>query len=333
MKKVFKSLVGGALTVISCNLLAVQEQSALQLDTSNITVSGLSSGGYMATQFHLANSDKVSGAAMLASGPYYCAQNDIAVALGQCVDKVNSPLDINTLAKQASAWAKAGKIPPLANLKDDKVWLLHGTADTRVNSAVSDALYQQYQLWVPAEQVSYVNNEPFAHVFPTLDAGKSCLDSAPPYIGKCEYDAAGALLTALLGELNSPDDVLSGTVITIDQQDIAGDNANTLADKGYAYIPASCSSGETCRVHVSFHGCNQYAEAVGMAYVEQTGLNRWADDNHLVVLYPQTRKSLIMPMNPQGCWDWWGYTSDAYATSEGPQIKAVNTLIDFLATR
>lgn len=333
MKKVFKSLAGSALTVFSCNLLAAQELPALQLDTSNITVSGLSSGGYMATQFHLANSDKVSGAAMLASGPYYCAQNDIAVALGQCVDKVNSPLDTTALAAQASAWEKAGKIPPLANLKDDKVWLLHGTADTRVNSAVSDALYQQYQLWVPAEQVTYVNNKPFAHVFPTVDAGKSCLDAAAPYIGKCEYDAAGALLGALLGELNSPDDVLSGKVVSIDQQEIAGDDASTLADKGYAYIPASCSSGEACRVHVSFHGCNQYAEAVDMAYVEQTGLNRWADDNHLVVLYPQTRKSLIMPMNPQGCWDWWGYTSDAYATSEGPQIKAVNAFIDFLATR
>ena len=332
MKTTLKTVLGVGLVAFAQGGIA-QQESSLQLDTDAITVSGLSSGGFMATQFHLTNSDKVSGAAMLASGPYYCAQNDIAVALGQCVDKVNSPLDVKALSAQAKSWEQAGKIPPLANLKDDKVWLLHGTADTRVNSAVSDALYQQYQQWVPATQLTYVNDKPFSHVFPTVDAGGSCLDSASPYIGKCEYDAAGELLTALLGELNAPDDVLEGEVISYDQQEIAGDDASTLAEKGYAYIPASCSNGETCRVHVSFHGCNQYAQAVDMAYIEQTGLNRWADDNQLVVLYPQTRKSLIMPMNPQGCWDWWGYTSDAYATREGPQIKAVNAFIDFLASR
>ncbi|NVK56101.1 MAG: polyhydroxybutyrate depolymerase [Alteromonadaceae bacterium] len=305
---------------------------SLQLITDTITVSGLSSGGYMATQFHLANSDKVVGAAMLASGPYYCAQNDIAIALGQCVNKVDTPIDVEALTAKAQEWAKTGKIPSLENLRDDKVWLLHGSADTRVNSAVSNALYQQYKQWIPDSQLTYINDKPFAHVFPTMDEGGSCLESAAPYIGKCEYDAAGELLTALLGELNAPDDVIKGEVIAFDQHAIAGDNASTLAEEGYAFIPASCAAGEQCQVHVSFHGCNQYADAVDMAYVEQTGLNRWADDNNLVVVYPQTRKSLIMPMNPQGCWDWWGYTSDAYVTSEGPQIKAVNAFIDFLAT-
>ena len=75
------------------------------------------------------------------------------------------------------------------------------------------------------------------------------------------------------------------------------------------------------------------ADAVNLAYVEQTGLNRWADDNQIVVLYPQTKKSLLMPMNPQGCWDWWGYTGDQYATKNGPQLKAVDALISHLAKR
>lgn len=333
MSKTFKPLLGVGLAVLSYSSIAQQEESGLQLDTSAITVSGLSSGGYMANQFHLANSDKVVGAAMLASGPYYCAQNDIAVALSQCVNKVSSPLDVKALSEQAKRWEKAGKIPPLANLKDDNVWLLHGTADSTINAAVNDALYEQYQQWVAPEYLTYINDKRFSHVFPTVDAGGSCLESVSPYIGQCEYDAAGTLLKALLGELNDPDDVLSGEVISFNQQEIAGDDASTLADEGYAYVPESCSSGEACRVHVSFHGCNQYADAIGMAYVQQTGLNRWADDNQLVVIYPQTRKSLVMPMNPQGCWDWWGYTADDYATSDGPQIKAVNAFIDFLATR
>jgi hypothetical protein len=36
-------------------------------------------------------------------------------------------------------------------------------------------------------------------------------------------------------------------------------------------------------------------------------------------------------MNPQGCWDWWGYTGDQYATKNGPQLKAVDALISHLA--
>ena len=80
-------------------------------------------------------------------------------------------------------------------------------------------------------------------------------------------------------------------------------------------------------MHVSFHGCNQYAEAVGKAYVEQTGLNNWADSNNMVVVYPQTRKSLFMPLNPQGCWDWWGYTGEDYATRSGEQINAVRDIV------
>lgn len=330
MKK--HNLVGSvvALTTLSMSTLAAEHK--LNLNTDAITVSGLSSGGYMATQFHLANSDKVVGAAMLASGPYYCAQNNIGTALSQCVNKVDSPLDIAALTAKAKTWAEKGKIPPLDNLSDDNVWMLHGRADTRVIAEVSNALYEQYKQWVPEEQITYINDQPFAHLFPTLNAGKACLESESPFIGKCEYDAAGELLTALLGELKSPDDVLTGEIISYSQHDIADDNASTMAEKGYAYIPVSCQEGQQCQVHVSFHGCNQYAEAVGMAYVEQTGLNRWADDNQMVVIYPQTRSSLMMPMNPQGCWDWWGYTSDDYATSDGHQIKAVNAIIDYLAS-
>ena len=67
------------------------------------------------------------------------------------------------------------------------------------------------------------------------------------------------------------------------------------------------------------------------AYVTGTGLNRWADDNSMVVIYPQTKKSMFMPLNPQGCWDWWGYTSEDYATRDGQQIQAVKSMIEGLS--
>ena len=41
-----------------------------------------------------------------------------------------------------------------------------------------------------------------------------------------------------------------------------------------------------------------------------------------------------MPLtNPNGCWDWWGYTGVAYPTKAGPQIAAVRAMLGRLAGR
>lgn len=324
---------GFSLTLTATSAFGADAVPPLNLNTDTITVSGLSSGGYMANQFHLAYSDWVKGAGIVAAGPYYCGQNAITTALSQCVNKMETPVNLDALNAQARAWAQSGKIAPLDNLKDSKVWLLHGTADTRVLSGVSDLLHEQYTAWVPASQVRYVNDKPFAHVFPTVDEGGSCMTSESPFIGACEYDAAGEMLNFMYDSLATPDDSLSGAVYAFNQAKVAGDHAKTLGELGFVYVPESCKEGETCQLHVSFHGCNQYADAVDMAFVTGTGLNRWADDNNLVVLYPQTKKSMFMPLNPQGCWDWWGYTSADYATRDGQQIQAVKAMIDTLASK
>jgi poly(3-hydroxybutyrate) depolymerase len=61
-------------------------------------------------------------------------------------------------------------------------------------------------------------------------------------------------------------------------------------------------------VHVVFHGCGQAAANwdVGDAVYGHAGYNRWADQNKIIVLYPQTTPSAV---NFDGCWDWWGYTN------------------------
>ncbi|NDV90995.1 polyhydroxybutyrate depolymerase [Alteromonas sp. 345S023] len=304
----------------------------LSLDLNEVTVSGLSSGGYMATQFHLAHSDWVRGVGVLAGGPYYCAQGDITTALAQCVNKVDGEIDVNGLSAQAATYASEGKLADMSNLKDAKVWLFHGTRDNRVIREVSDLLFEQYKSWTDTQNIKYVNDKPIAHVFPTQHNGTECTSSQSPYIGNCGYDAAGDMLTHLVSDLTPPDDTLSGQLYVLNQTAIAGSNAKTLASEGFVYVPKSCAEGERCRAHISFHGCNQYADAVGDAYTTQTGLNAWADDNNMVVLYPQTKKSLFMPLNPQGCWDWWGYSSPDYANREGDQIKAVEALLSSLNT-
>ena len=56
------------------------------------------------------------------------------------------------------------------------------------------------------------------------------------------------------------------------------------------------------------------------------------------MLYPQaaavTSQVAGIPVdwpNPKGCWDWWGFTGEDFARKSGPQIGAVDAMIDRLA--
>jgi poly(3-hydroxybutyrate) depolymerase len=50
-------------------------QAVPNLDRRSVTVSGLSSGGFFAHQFHIAYSKLVNGAGIVAGGPYGCVEN------------------------------------------------------------------------------------------------------------------------------------------------------------------------------------------------------------------------------------------------------------------
>jgi hypothetical protein len=52
------------------------------------------------------------------------------------------------------------------------------------------------------------------------------------------------------------------------------------------------------------------------------------------VLYPQAvARYWWWPFNPRGCWDWWGYTGQAYATKDAPQMRAVMAMVERLGAR
>jgi poly(3-hydroxybutyrate) depolymerase len=76
------------------------------------------------------------------------------------------------------------------------------------------------------------------------------------------------------------------------------------------------------------HGCKQARETVGDAFIEKSGFARWADTNRLVLLFPQVAGSVV---NPNGCWDWWGYTGIDYLGQDAPQIAAIWAMAQGLA--
>ncbi|MGB0133906.1 extracellular catalytic domain type 2 short-chain-length polyhydroxyalkanoate depolymerase [Dokdonella sp.] len=293
----------------------------LKLDASRTTVSGLSSGAYMATQVHMAFSDHIAGVALLAGGPYACAEGNLDTALKKCLgpNPENMP-DIAHLASIARTRADDGLIASLDGLAGDKVLVMHGVLDATVSAGISAAGGELYRLLGGAVVVTDMQRA-MAHTFPTLAAGSACDESESPYIGACGFDGAGELLAQLDAGEAVAGEVATGELRTFNQSAYLPDAQDAmLADTGYVYIPKACSDGETCGLHVAFHGCQQNAANVGEAFVSQAGYNRWADARRLVVLYPQTRASYA-PLNPKACWDWWGYTGSQYDTRNGVQLR------------
>lgn len=68
---------------------------------------------------------------------------------------------------------------------------------------------------------------------------------------------------------------------------------------------------------------------MGTDYVDDAGLNEWADTNRIVVVYPQAIPTI--PDNGEGCWDWWGYTNSNYAQKNGPQMQTLFNMMKQLA--
>src|SRR5512143_1502738 len=79
-----------AVTLLVYLLVSLQLNAAttslpsFKIDESQTSVSGLSSGGFMAVQFEVSYSSIVKGAGVIAGGPYFCAQTDLANATTIC---------------------------------------------------------------------------------------------------------------------------------------------------------------------------------------------------------------------------------------------------------
>lgn len=313
-------------------------------DLAHTTVSGVSSGGYMAVQFHVANSRIVKGAGVLAAGPWYCAQGSVFAAYYRCMAPSGStPLPpLNTLKRFAQVFEATGGIDRLDALAGSRVWLFAGSQDETVAPEVVEALRNWYRLFVGGADIAMVTGVPAGHGMATLAHGVPCETTASPFINACRYDAAGALLAHLYGRLAPPaPEPQAGRLLRFDQAEFSGGApyAISMGDEGLVFVPDACAK-EPCGVHIAFHGCGQGMEAIGEEFAREAGYNRWAAANRIIVLYPQAvarygwgwgRGVTGFVFNPRGCWDWWGYTGPGYVTRSGPQMRAVRAMLGRLA--
>ncbi|KRX10107.1 hypothetical protein PPERSA_08510 [Pseudocohnilembus persalinus] len=323
-----------SILLLSQHVYTKQNLQSYNIDIHETSVSGLSAGAFMAVQLHIAFSSYMVGAGIVAGGPYICAQGEIGTALSNCMTYPNG-INVETLQSKMMELNQERSIDQLQNISGQKVYLFSGSDDTVVKPGVVEKLQSQYEYFFANVKTNY--DIPSQHAWITDDFGNKCNYKGNPYMNNCNFNLAEAILTYIFDDLNDPVDQIEDNLIEFDQSQFTqdGDSMNSV---GYIYVPTSCQKGNECKVHIALHGCVQTLDDIGTDFVKNTGLNEFAESNNIIVLYPQCKKSLINPSNPNGCFDWWGYTDSnlfgknyTYATKDGVQMKEIFQMLSTLA--
>jgi poly(3-hydroxybutyrate) depolymerase len=329
-----KTLALAPALAASTSFAAVVALPRLNIDPGQTTVSGLSSGAFMANQLGYAYAATFKGVGVFAGGPYMCAGHSNYTA---CMyDASISAGMLSTMQSDIDNWSGTSN-DNKSNVAAQKIFMFVGNSDYTVGPDPMNAVQTQY-VNNHAGNVQYVKRDNTAHVFPTDFDGSgdnACNASASPYIANCGYDGAKAAFTQFYGTLNARNDSpAAANYIEFDQTAFTSNPG--MASSGWIYVPVDCASGSTCRLHVVLHGCLQNYATIGDKFLKNTGYTRWADTNHIVVLFPQTRvdntsrstaASGTLP-NPNGCWDWIGWYGNNFAQKSGTQMAAIKAMVD-----
>ncbi len=339
MPLIFRAL--GAAAFLACTAAqAVVPLPALNIDTTQITVSGLSAGGFMANQLGYAYPSTFKGVGVFAGGPYMCAGHSNYTA---CMYNASiSAGMLSTMQADINNWSATAN-DNKALVASQKIYMFVGNSDYTVGPNPMNAVQTQYtNNGVPAANLEYVKRASTAHVFPTdfdSTGNNACSSSASPYISNCGYDGARAALTKFYGTLAARNNTPAASNYIEFNQGAFTSNPG-MAATGWVYVPASCASGAVCKLHVALHGCQQNYATIGDKFIKSTGYTRWADTNNIVVVFPQTRVDSSSRAtsasgslaNPNGCWDWIGWYGSNFAQKAGAQQAAIKAMVDQLSS-
>jgi len=307
---------------------AASTLGAYNVNPNTVTVAGISSGGFMAVQLQVAYSSHFFGTAVLAGGTYYCAQDNEILWAASCATGVGVP--VSSLVSYTKSQASAGKIDAVSNIANKPIYMFSGLLDTVDYQATMDDLQTYYKSFTSSSNVTFNNNTLAEHSWVTPDAIDPCAYLGAPFMNNCGIDIEKTFLTMFYGTLNSRTSSPQGKYIQFNQNPFcSGSNcaAISMDSTAWLYVPTGCSSDQACRLVVALHGCLSNQSTIGTLLVQGSGINEWADNNHIIVLYPQTIAS-IFPTNPEGCWDWWGYTNSNYAVKSSPQMTAIMNMVN-----
>lgn len=343
---------------------AVGQLRRYQVMRGQSSISGLSSGAFMTVQLHLAHSASFVGAGVVAGGPYrgvetfrgaaWLAEDAYELnALQLCMAPLTpdqAPPAVRSVALAQEA-ERDKLIDPLIHLQSQRVYVFTGSQDKVVSPWVVAQTCEMYRLLgVPESQIAFHDSVPAGHALITDNAEDSVLsENQPPYLNNGGFMQSHQILQHIYPELKPPVARPTGRWLRFDQRDYSADaEQSSMAPFGYAYVPCAVEEGEAARVHIALHGCKQGYDYVGFRfgqaevqdqppygnrYITTTGYAQMADANNLIILFPQAAgRDDNHAQNPDGCWDWWGYssanpTAPDYYSKQALQIKAIHAML------
>lgn len=282
-------------------------------NATSLTVSGISSGGFMASQFGTIYSDQVNGVGTVAGGVFYCARNHFqekiekygsqsyfafGVASKSIFIKVVEPLEINPVyqamgicmenPERAHApdggamnldfvgeFAQQGLIAATKNIAKQKVFIYQGENDDVLRAPMAKKLEEFYQRMGTPSAFMKTELRPGSHNFPTdREDGIACSEEKVPYIANCKYDLAGDILIHLTGRQLERTKFVDENLHLVAQKE----TPSSIHSYGYLYANSYClNNPRKCDLHVAFHGCkmsDDYDENFQKIYESKVKLGR-----------------------------------------------------------
>ncbi|KAG2392922.1 hypothetical protein C9374_009499 [Naegleria lovaniensis] len=306
----------------------------LNIAKQSFGVSGLSAGAFMAVQFQVAFSKSIVGAGVVAGGPFFCSMGNVLIALNQCM-RIPELIDLALMNDIIQGMSMENLIDDTSNLRNHRMYLFSGLEDAMVVQGVMRKLQTQLTQYFNMSRIVSDWNVPAEHAMITNDYGNACNFLGEPWINNCGMDVAGKILSVVMGAPISKNGTtpIDDNLYTFSQS--GNYSAMSFDDKGYVYIPTACQGGRAqCAAHLVFHGCNQGARYIGETFVLHSGYLKHAEANNIVVIFPQVKKEGFIEPNPQGCFDWWGYSGiETFATKSGVQMRAIANMMNDLGVQ
>ncbi|CAM2728150.1 unnamed protein product [Rotaria socialis] len=151
-------------------LLLVVSLATARMPDTHITVSGISSGGAMATQLHIGFSKDINGCGILAGPPFYCGGSGMTTTL--CMTGPAALISVTVLEQKIKYYRLLDKIDDPVNLKGDPVYVFSGIYDKVAYPGVVKLNEQLYSRLGATVKTNF--NMPAHHGFPTENFGAAC---------------------------------------------------------------------------------------------------------------------------------------------------------------
>jgi hypothetical protein len=300
---------------------------AYNVDPSQVSVSGQGSGAHMAIQIGIAHSSRIMGVGAFSPLAYDCnrrgtAYNYLCAAVGTS--------EVPGLAESMRNLS-GREIDAVENLARQRIYAFAGVNDSGRWMSRAEKAVTLYKQFVPSLNIRYDDALQAGDTLPTnfdhplsSSMAWNCATFTAP-LANCGFDGAGAMLNWIYGPLNPRTDAQpDGALLAIDQGEFVARNRG-MDEVAFLYVPKTCASGATCRLHVFLHACAQsFYQRKDTLFADYSGHTRWAETNGIVILFPQTYADNVYE---DGCWDTFERYDEQFDQKGGTQIEAVMAMV------